>query len=213
MNYGLQSNIDGHYFDDVIPLGFDPDEHPFREAADEPPFALFVGRIFVKKGIEVACKAARVAGLPLKVVGHGDPALVTDGAELVGTLSRDARNDIMSRAAVVCMPTTYFEPFGSVAVEAQKSGTPVVASHFGAFIETIEHGKTGFLCSYIGEFAAALNAARSLDRRAIRERAVARYGLQTVAQDYQRYFDRLSLLWERGFDTEEALPGWEQRRC
>jgi len=196
---GAQGQTDGRFFDEVIPLFFDEDEFQYR--AVKEPFALYVGRLVPKKGITIACQAAHAAGMPLKVIGHGDPALVTHGAEYLGALGMEERNDYMSRASVLLAPTTYLEPFGSVAVEAQLCGTPVISTDYGGFVETIEHGKTGFRCSYLGDFVAALKKAPTLDCKAIRKRAVNKYSMHALKHDYQRYFERLNLLWDRGWDT------------
>jgi glycosyltransferase involved in cell wall biosynthesis len=190
---------DGRWFDAVIPMSFPVEEFPFR--AEKEPFALFVGRLTTKKGLEIAGRAAQAAGLPLKVIGHGATDLVPAGAEYLGALPSPERNEWMSRAQVCIFPTIYSEPFGAVAVEAQLCGTPVVASDFGGFVETVEHGKTGYLCNYIGNFADGLKRAASLDPHYIRERAVRLYSIESVAQLYQAYFERLMLLWDEGFDS------------
>jgi len=130
----------------------------------------------------------------LKIIGHGDKSLVTHGAEYLGALSEQERNQWLSRASVVLTPTTYIEPFNQVAIEAQMCGTPVVATDFGGFTETIEHGMTGFRCSYLGEFVRAIQDAPALDRQYIRDRAVRRYSYHNVKHQYQRYFDRVALL-------------------
>jgi hypothetical protein len=44
-----------------------------------------------------------------------------------------------------------------------------------------------------------MGKAKSLDRRKIREYAVAHYGLDAVAIRYDEYFKRLSTLWEDGW--------------
>lgn len=196
---GAQGNTDGRFFDEVIPFFFDEDEFQFRPKKED--FALYVGRLVPKKGISIACQAAQAAGIPLKVIGHGDPSLVTHGAEYLGALGMEERNDYMSRASVLLAPTLYLEPFGSVAVEAQLCGTPVVSTPYGGFVETIEHGKTGFHCSYLGEFVRGIQDAPLLEPRYIRDRAVMKYSMHNVKHDYQRYFDRLSLLWDAGWDT------------
>ena len=202
MSTGAQGQVDGRFFDEVIPLFFDESEFTFREKKD--PFALFVGRLTPKKGLETACRAAQAAGIPLKVIGHGDTSLVTHGAEFVGAVSQEERNDYMSRATALICPTTYVEPFGSVAVEAQMCGTPVVCPDFGGFVETVEHGVTGYRCKYLGEFAKALKECAKFDatdHREIRERAVRLYSIPQVAKQYEAYFKRLGLLWADGWNT------------
>lgn len=194
-----EGRLDGRWFDTVIPMFFPAEEFPFK--AEKEPFALFVGRLTTKKGLEIACRAAQAAELPLKVIGHGDTALVTHGAEYLGALTNEERNDWMSRAQACIFPTIYSEPFGVVAVEAQLCGTPVVASAFGGFTETVEHDKTGFLCNYIGEFASGLKRAKWLNPLYISERARLLYSIETVARQYQAYFNRLMLLWDDGFDS------------
>jgi glycosyltransferase involved in cell wall biosynthesis len=198
----MTQEADGRAFDTVIPLFFDPVEFPYQ--ADKEPFALYVGRLVPRKGIGVACESAAAAGIPLKVIGHGDPALVTHGAEYLGPMDWQTRNAYMARASAVITPTLYIEPFGGVAVEAQLCGTPVVCTDFGGFVETVEQGKTGYRCHYLGEFADGLHAARRLDPAYIRRRALALYSLEAVAPQYQAYLERLALLWDRGWDTLAA---------
>lgn len=211
--YGAQGIEDGRFFDTVIPCFYEPHEFPFREQKE--PFVLYVGRLRIRKGLEIACRAAAAAGVPLKVIGHGDVELVTHGAEYLGALPADERNDWMSRASAVFTPTIYLEPFNQVAVEAQMTGTPVIATDWGGFTETIEQGKTGFRCSYLGEFVEAIGKARALDPSYIRARAIELYGLHNVKHQYQAYFERLSLLHGEGFytvpapaPTPSALDGW-----
>lgn len=180
------------FYDTVIPLFFDPDDYPVELVKE--PYVVYVGRLIEQKGLEVACQAAAAAGVPLKVIGHGDPALVTHGAEFLGTLDTEARNRWVSKAQAVLTPTLYIEPFNAVAVEAQLCGTPVISTDIGGFVETIEHGKTGFRCDYADEFAQAIHDVTTLDPQEIRTRAVAKYSLHTLKHQYQRYFSRLLLL-------------------
>ncbi len=190
--YGVHQTEHVRFYDTVIPIPFDETEYPYRENKD--PFVLYVGRIIEQKGIEIACQAAVAAGVPLKVIGHGDASLVTHGAEYLGTLEASERNDWMARAQAVLTPTLYIEPFNAVAVEAQLCGTPVISTDIGGFVETVEHGRTGFRCDYAEEFTRAIHAVTDLDPAYIRRRAVDRYSMRTIAPMYQRYFERLLLL-------------------
>lgn len=203
-SHGFQNQWEGKFFDAVIPYFFQPHEFPYRSSGEKEGFALYVGRLVPRKGLVIACQSAQAAGVPLKVVGHGDPALVTDGAEYLGCLTHEKVFDLMSRASVVLAPTMYVEPFGATAVEAQLCGTPVVSTGFGGFVETVEHGRTGFRCDVLQDFIDGLRAAPSLDSRYIRDRAVATYSLEAVAPQYARFFERLAWLWGEGWGTRRA---------
>jgi glycosyltransferase involved in cell wall biosynthesis len=199
MTTARQGSDDGRFFDAVIPLFFDEDEFEYRP--NKEPFALYVGRLTVKKGVEIACRAAEAAGVPLNVIGHGDESLVTHGAKYLGALSADERNEWMARASCIISPTLYMEPFGAVVIEAALCGTPAITTDFGGFVETVEHGRTGYRCSYLGEFARAIHDCAKLDPKKIRNRAVEKYSISAVAPAYQSYFDRLAMLWDKGWDT------------
>lgn len=197
--YAFQGIGDIRFFDTVIPCFYDPKD--FRFNADKEPFALYVGRLIPRKGIGVACEAASLAGIPLKVIGHGNKSLVTHGAEYLGALPAKERNDWLSRASSVIIPTIYIEPFNQVAVEAQLCGTPVVSTDNGGFTETVEQGKTGYRCNVLGEFVQAIKDAPGLDAQYIRDRAVANYGMAAARERYRNYFNRLNLLWNGGWAT------------
>jgi glycosyltransferase involved in cell wall biosynthesis len=103
------------------------------------------------------------------------------------------------------MPTGYLEPFGNVAAEAQLCGTPVIGPDYGAFVETIEQGVTGYRCTYLGEFVQAIHACDDLDRRVIRERAVRLFGEEAGRESYRQYFDRLALMQTEGWTSLTPL--------
>lgn len=197
--HGFQNNQQGRNFETVIPYFFDENQFEFR--AEKEPYAVYVGRLTSRKGIATACRMAMLAGMNLRVVGHGDMTLVTDGAEYMGALPEQEKNQLIAGASALLSPTEYLEPFGSAVVEAQLCGTPVITTDFGAFVETVEQGKTGFRCNYMGEFVRALKEVNSLDRNYIRKRAIDKYSMSAVAPQYQAYFDRLMLLWQNGWNT------------
>lgn len=199
--YGRQGITNGRFFDTVIPVFFDPDEFVFQETPDD--YFLYVGRLVERKGIGIACQAATAAGMKLKVVGHGDPKLITGGHEFLGAVGWQERNELLAGARAVFTPTIYVEPFNCVAVEAQMCGTPVISTNWGGFTETVKQGETGFRCSCLKEFVAATKLVHTLDRRFIRERAVRKYSMWELCHDYQAYFERLSLLWADGWNSLE----------
>ncbi len=197
--YGLDRERNGRFFDAVIPNYYDVTEFPFTEAPEN--YLLFVGRLNDDKGIHVAADAARLAKIPLVVCGQGTPPKGCDYRGLVGVKERGR---LMAHAKALICPTLYLEPFGGVAVEAQLCGTPVISTDWGGFTETVQHGETGYRCHTLGEFVQAVTDVETLDRRLIRVRAQARYGLDAIAPLYDAYFSRLALLWGDGWNTVAA---------
>ncbi len=185
--YGYTGVQGGRALDAVIPPWFPADEFP---SATPDPYVLYCGRLVPSKGVWHACEAAKFAGLKLLVIGHGDPAVMTYG-EYLGAVTTAERNELLSKATAVLMPTQYIEPFGNVAAEAQLCGTPVVSSDFGAFHESVEQGQTGYRCTSIGEYVQALKLAPALDRGYIRRRAQALYSTEAALVSYGQYFRRL----------------------
>lgn len=205
MCYGAQGmKLGGRFFDEVIPAFYETEKFPFTTTPDN--YVLYVGRIIPYKGIQIACQAAQLAGVPLKVIGHGDlaqiPKLVTYG-EYLGALNEASRNQVMAHAKALICPTIYVEPMGMIAVEAQLAGTPVISTDHGGFTESVEHGYTGYRCNLLGEFVSAIGKVESLDREKIRDRAHALYSMETGARLYDNYFRRLLTLWDKGWNTED----------
>jgi glycosyltransferase involved in cell wall biosynthesis len=202
---------DGRAFDTVIPNFFDSNDFTPRVTSGDGDL-LYMGRLIERKGPHVAAMLAARTGRKLLVAGPGaqewsaGKITCTDGTvleapdiEYIGVLGREERAERLAAAAALLVPTLYIEPFGGVAIEAMLSGTPAVTSDWGAFTETVEEGATGARFSTLGEGAAALGRAISLDRASIRERAASRYTLPVVATQFISYFERLSTLWEEGW--------------
>jgi glycosyltransferase involved in cell wall biosynthesis len=101
-------------------------------------------------------------------------------------------------AGVGVVPSLWPEPFGLVAVEAMRSGVPVVASRTGALPDVVVDGNTGFLVAP-GNTAELVAAIRRLDlgpglRRALGRAGVAqakKFSAQTVADRYEEHYREL----------------------
>ena len=107
---------------------------------DDPPHALFVGRLSEEKGIEEFLEATE--GLPRVVVGDGP--LRGDVPDAVGFVSPHQLGAYYQRAAVVVCPSRR-EGYGVVAREAMAYGRPVVATAVGGLLDAVESGVTGRL--------------------------------------------------------------------
>jgi glycosyltransferase involved in cell wall biosynthesis len=187
----------GRFFDAVIPNYFEVSDFPFSAQKDD--YFLYMGRLTLRKGYELAAQVCRREGLPLKMAGAGQPP---EGVEYLGVVGPEVRGELMSRARALFVPTLYIEPFGGVAVEAMLCGTPVITTDWGAFTETVKQGVTGFRCRTMKEFCSATAAVATLDPQVIRDYAVSTFSTEVIAAQYETYFERLLTLWGLGFYAE-----------
>jgi glycosyltransferase involved in cell wall biosynthesis len=116
----------------------------------------------------------------------------------------------MGGAIATFAPTLYIEPYGYVVIEAQMCGTPTITTDWGGFIENNVHGVTGYRCRTLQDFADAVENVKTLDRKKIRKHAVDNYTLDVVGKKYQKYFERLTTLWDQGWYTLAETGEGEQ---
>ncbi len=159
----------------------------------DPPerVALIAGRISPEKGIEDGLRAARSAGLPVRVAGAPyDPAyrVDLDGAADLGQLTRRRLRAVMAGSAVTVCAVRWDEPFGMVAAEAQMAGCPVAAYGRGAMPEVIEDGVSGVLAKPgdVKALARAIEACLLLDRARVRASARRRLNLDGAVEGYEK---------------------------
>ena len=151
---------------------------PATTSTDGERYALVVSALVPYKRIDIAIDAARLAGIPIKVVGDGPDRARLEraagpNATFLGRRSDDDIRELYRHAAVTLLPGE--EDFGIVPVEAQACGTPVVALSRGGATETVIDGTTGILVDDPSAPAFADGIARALaasfDRAAIRANA------------------------------------------
>jgi glycosyltransferase involved in cell wall biosynthesis len=202
---GRQHNIMGSNIQWVAPNYYDLDDWDFIEKPDD--YILFFGRIKCDKGLRVVDEVARrMPEQRFIICGQGDPTpwLLCPNVEYKPPIHGRERAVLLGNATAVMCPSEYIEPFCGVNVEAQLCGTPVVSTDFGAFVETIEQGITGWRCHMLQDYVEALKLAPTLDRRYISDRARARYSLEVVGKRYDSIFKQIYDQKDKGWYSETS---------
>jgi glycosyltransferase involved in cell wall biosynthesis len=181
---------------DVVLHGIDADAFAFR--ADPDDYLLFLGRFAPGKGPLEAIEVARRAGMRLIMAAADEEyyreevAPHVDGVNVVyfGEADHRAKVDLYGGARALLYPIQASEPFGLVLAEAMACGTPVAALDLGAVREVVDDGLTGGIFADLDAMVNGLDRVLELDRRAVREQAVARFGADRMVDEYVRVYRR-----------------------
>ena len=167
---------------------------------------LVAGRLSAEKGIDVAIRAmAALGGATLDIAGTGpaEAALRTLAEEVApgrvrfhGLVDKAEVQRLMLAAAVVAVPSRWYENQPMVVLETLARGTPVVGSDLGGMPELIEPGATGDLvpANDPAALAAALRAFVDDPDRAFAMRTRAR---ETIVNEFapRRHLERIGQMY------------------
>jgi glycosyltransferase involved in cell wall biosynthesis len=179
------------------------------------PYFLFVGRLEKIKGLDDVIPAfRRYADADLVIAGdgeHGDAlrALAGDAPNIhfIGRVSMDRLRALYRDAVALIVPSTGFETFGIILIEAFREGVPVIARRIGPFPEIVETAAGGLLFETGDELLAAMT--RFQHEAGLRERMGqnAREGYErnwTESAVVPRYFQLFREIAERTGRTRVA---------
>lgn len=199
---GLEQRY-GNDYEFVVPNYYDLND--WEPSYEEGKYLLYFGRVVTEKGLLIIQEIAKRMNAPIRIVGNGSlEQFKGKNMQIEGPLTgTKERSDLLRNAKAVLMPTRFTEPFGGVGVEAMLCGTPIISAPYGAFTETVEHGKTGFRCHTLGDYLAAIENINSIDRKYVAERARELYSLETVGKMYDKVFQQISDLGREGWYTLE----------
>ncbi len=162
--------------------------HVSRELATSPPpsrgdHALVASRLAPEKGVEVAIKACRLAGVPLVIAGDGPErerlaATAGQSVRFAGRVAPAELARLRETARLAIVPSLSAETFGLAAAEAMAAGVPVAASRVGALPELVPEewlatpGDAHALAAVIGRLWSVDGADAARARALERARAV-----------------------------------------
>jgi glycosyltransferase involved in cell wall biosynthesis len=196
-------------FDETIPRAYEVADFP--EGQGDGGYFLYLGRVVARKGPHIAADVCRRIGAKLIVAGQGvasdelgritatDGTILEGDVEYVGVVGVEERARLMGGAIATFCPTLYLEPGGGVGIESLLTGTPILSAEWGCFREYIVPGVNGYTCPTLADFMNGAKSAGSLNRYAIRQNAIGRYGTDAIGPQFDRYFRRLRTLRREGW--------------
>jgi glycosyltransferase involved in cell wall biosynthesis len=196
--------LDGVHVVATVLHGIDTDNFTFRDEPED--YLLFLGRFTDGKGVLQAIEIARRVGMRLVLAAAEDEyyrekvAPHVDGRRVVyyGEADFDAKVTLYGGARALLYPIQAREPFGLVLAEAMACGTPVAALDRGAVREVVDDGVTGVVYADLEDMVTDLPRVLALDRRRVRERAVARFGVERMVDGYLSVYTHLVEAHRRG---------------
>jgi len=175
-------------------------------------YVLYLGRLSGEKGIETLLCAHDTAGVawPLVVAGTGPLAETFRAqygkARFVGHLSGNALAETLSGAAVVVVPSEWYENCPMSVLEAMAYGKPVVGSRMGGIPELVEDGETGLLFDS-GDASQLRDCLDSLMVDPVRRRLMGQKARQRVEREFslQVHNTRLMSLYQRLLSGKQTI--------
>jgi glycosyltransferase involved in cell wall biosynthesis len=130
----------------TVIINYPIDASKFVYCKNKEDFYLVSARLLGYKRIDVIVEAFNELGWPLKILGNGPErkhleSKASKNIEFLGFVSDAERARLMSEARSVVVMA--LEDYGLVPVEANASGTPVIAYGAGGVLDTQVPGKTG----------------------------------------------------------------------
>ena len=142
----VAGRIQEYYRKDSVVINYPIDINQFIFSQQKEDFYLVSARLLGYKRIDVIIEAFNWLGWPLLIMGDGPErehleSRALKNIKFLGFVSDTERSQLMSKARGVIVAA--LEDYGLVPVEANISGTPVIAYGKGGVLDTQIPGKTG----------------------------------------------------------------------
>ncbi len=166
----------------ALVINYPINTNKFIYSGDKEDYYLISSRMISYKRLDIAIEAFNWLGLPLIIIGDGPErqrleAKSLDNINFLGYVEDNWRTHLMAKAKAVIV--TALEDYGLVPIEANASGTPVIAYGAGGVLDTQVSGKTGVLFNPQTpdalQIAVKQQSLQKWNYRAIREHAINNY--------------------------------------
>lgn len=193
--------------------GIQPNDYPVPRQPEN--YLIFVGRISRQKNPHLAIQAAKRLGKKLIIIGkYKDSSLEHDyykniflpclkenarHVEWIGELGSDELYSVMNKAIASLHPVAFREPFGLAALESMACGCPPVAFARGAYKETIDDGKVGYVVEDLEEMVDKIKKIDVINRSYCRTYVEHYFSIDHMVEKYLLLYELLLTKQSRKF--------------
>ena len=163
----------------------------------------YLGRMQPEKGVDALLQAAaQLPHLQFVFVGEGASRThymqsATPNCSFLGHQNRVVIDGVFKDARMVVVPSTWWEPFGLVAIEAMSHGRPIIVARSGALPELVREGVCGLTydATNVTELTSAIQTLWDDDARA---NAMGKAARQLASDEYnvESYSKKLTAFYE-----------------
>lgn len=115
-------------------------------------YFLYFGRLAPEKGVATLMRAAKSAGVKLKIAGTGPMQAelnalqneLSGEVEFLGYQSGESLHALIREARAVVLPSEWYENAPMSVLESFALGTPVIGADIGGIPEMVQNGHTGW---------------------------------------------------------------------
>ena len=172
----------------------------------------FLGRMSPEKGPVQAIRAAKKAGIKLRMAAKVDVVdkdyfekkvrFLIDGRQIkfIGEIGLKEKDEFLRNAKGLLVPLQWEEPFGLFMIEAMACGTPVIAFNRGSVPEIIKNGKTGFICkpNDLNSMVRAIKRVYQMPekdylkmRRLCRQHVEKNFTAERMVSEYEKVYEKI----------------------
>ncbi|MFH1890656.1 MAG: glycosyltransferase family 4 protein [Candidatus Kuenenbacteria bacterium] len=184
----------------VVYNGINLDNYVFNNNPKD--YLLFLGRVSPQKGPHLAIRAAKKLNRKLIIAGKTEnidkqyldkyvwPYI--DGKQIIykGLVGLKEKRRLLSAAYVLLQPNLFFEACSNTILEAQASGTPVVAFDNGSNRDIIKNGKTGFIASE-RNLVDKIRQVEKIKRSICREWIEKNFSKEKMVDGYEKIYEKI----------------------
>jgi len=181
----------------IIYNGLNTDQFKFN--ANPKDYLLFLGRVVHEKGVEDAIQIAKETKSKLIIAGESTKEYFEEKIKpkldrnitYVGPVDFKKKIKLFREAKALLHPHLYAEGFGNSLIEAQASGTPVIAYPHGSTPEVVMDKKTGFIVKNIKEAKEALKNIDKIKREDCRKFVEDNFTIEKMVDGYEEMFKKV----------------------